>query len=553
LQKPRVTAVITDLDNTLFDWVEIWYAGFKPLLDGLVTETGLPVGTLEREFAEVHKRHGTSEYAFAIQELPSLAAKYPGEDLPKKFDEIIHACRKGRKKATRLYPEVLTTLRILRAKGCLIVGYTESMAFYTHRRIKQLGLDGVLDFLYSPPDHALPADAALIRSLPADEYRLLHTEHRHTPDGELKPNPALLLDIIAQTGAWPAETVYVGDGLIKDITMAQSARVMDVYAQYGEVRDREDYQLLRRVTHWRPELVQSDRSIQVKDVRPSFTLPKSFAELLDLFEFDRPTRGSADPNLSLVVESWKQTVEVQQHFNDLELRIRNFAITILFASVGGAGFAAKEHLGMATLNVPSWVFGMLVAVVFLGLSALTTMKDVRWWSRALAAAAGILSAFVHHVWTFSLTLPSLLLLGGLVGWGLCYFMDRFWYHRLLLGAVKQGQYIERRFRDVLPEIGLTGAIGASSPIYLGKRSGKAVFEIHTDQKIDLFYLVVIAMLLLGAYTLSVAPLASMPDPTATTTSTIPTATPMTTTPTPTTPTTPTTTHPTAPTTTTPKT
>jgi hypothetical protein len=31
------------------------------------------------------------------------------------------------------------------------------------------------------------------------------------------------------------------------------------------------------------------------------------------------------------VEIWKKTVDVQQHFNDLELRIRNFALAVLGA------------------------------------------------------------------------------------------------------------------------------------------------------------------------------------------------------------------------------
>lgn len=527
MQKPRVTAVITDLDNTLFDWVAIWYAGFKPLLDGLAAATDIPVDTLEQEFHEVHQRHGTSEYAFSIQELPSVLAKYPSEDLPQKFKEVIHASRKGRKQATVLYPEVLTTLRLLRSKGCLIVGYTESMAFYTHRRIKRLGLDGVLDVLYSPRDHALPVDAAAIRSLPADEYRLLQTEHRHTPDGALKPNPELLLDIIGATHAWAPETIYVGDSLIKDISMAQLARVIDVYAEYGEARGREDYQLLRRVTHWRPELVERDRKIKAEDLRPTFTLHSNFGELLELFEFDRLRRPTDDPCLSLAVDSWKQTVEVQQHFNDIELRIRSFAITILLASVGGAGFAAKEQLSMPAVPIPHWVLGALVVTAMLGASALAKARVVWWCILGASVLLVILVAVFAGTPTISLTLPSLLILGGLVGWSACYFMDRFWYHRLLRGAVTQGLYVERRLRDVLPEIGLTGAIGASSPLRLGKWRGNPLFELHSDHKIDLFYLVVIVMLLLGAYTVSVAPIASVAGtttPVTTTTTTTPTST-----------------------------
>jgi hypothetical protein len=37
-----VSVVITDLDDTLWDWVGIWYAGFSALIDTLVETSGVP-------------------------------------------------------------------------------------------------------------------------------------------------------------------------------------------------------------------------------------------------------------------------------------------------------------------------------------------------------------------------------------------------------------------------------------------------------------------------------------------------------------------------------
>jgi phosphoglycolate phosphatase len=51
---------------------------------------------------------------------------------------------------------VTETLRALRAAGTQVVAYTESRAFHASYRARALHLDGVLDVLYSPPDHALP-------------------------------------------------------------------------------------------------------------------------------------------------------------------------------------------------------------------------------------------------------------------------------------------------------------------------------------------------------------------------------------------------------------
>lgn len=131
----------------------------------------------------------------------------------------------------------------------------------------------------------------------------------------------------------------------------------------------------------------------------------------------------------LVVEIWKKCVDVQMHFNGIELQIRNYAVTLLVAVIGAAAYALKEHL------------------------------DVKLFDHTFSMAVTILPA-------------------GILGWSAFYFMDRHWYHRLLLGSVYHTIRIEKA---VGPELELSVAIGRESPIpILGK-------EIHSTQKIDLFY------------------------------------------------------------------
>ena len=70
------TVLVTDMDNTLFDWLGMWQAAFGAMLEHLMADSGVPRATLEAEFFAIHQRHGTTEYAFAIQELPSLRARH---------------------------------------------------------------------------------------------------------------------------------------------------------------------------------------------------------------------------------------------------------------------------------------------------------------------------------------------------------------------------------------------------------------------------------------------------------------------------------------------
>lgn len=286
--RPCITTVITDLDNTLYDWMGMWGAAFSAMLGVLVERSGVPQSTIEAEARVVHQRHGTTEYAFLIQALPCLQRKHPGKDLREVYGDAIQAFRDARARSLRLFPSVFETLVTLKSKGCLVVGYTDSRAFYAGYRARKLRLDGLLDHLYSPPDHDLPCATSLqaIRSQPPRAYEFQKTVHRLLPEGEMKPNPQVLADIIEAVGAAPERTIYVGDSLTKDITMAQEAGVPDVFARYGLMQHREEYDLLRRVSHWTDAAIERERKQRaVQNVRPAYTLNEQFEELLDLFEF----------------------------------------------------------------------------------------------------------------------------------------------------------------------------------------------------------------------------------------------------------------------------
>ena len=138
-----------------------------------------------------------------------------------------------------------------------------------------------------------------------------------------------------------------------------------------------------------------------------------------------------------VLVAWERTIRVQQHFNDLELRIRNNAVIVLAAFIGAVG-------------------------------AVVSKSDT----------------------TSATTLPSVLLLTALIAWSAFYVMDRWWYHMLLIGAVKHAELIEKRFPD-MPELHLTGSIGDASPLNVFGA------EIHSSTKMDLFYGTVGLGLLLG--------------------------------------------------------
>ena len=285
--KKEVSVVITDLDNTLYDWLYTWHQSFSSLLNVLVEESGVQQDILVNEIHAVFQKYGTTEYSFLIQEIPSLRKLDPDVDLMKKYDRAVMTYRKQREKI-KLYPTVNETLSGLKKIGCRLVAFTESQKYYTIMRMNILGIDLLFDFVFSPPDQ-------FSSQVNPDNFRQSHTElcdlkyaqHFNIKKGEHKPNPRILRQILGKIGAKKDECIYIGDSLMKDILMAQEAGVTDVFARYGQSQDMVAHDLLRRVNHWTEADIQREKKISEHSgvISPSYILQSTFAEVMELFDF----------------------------------------------------------------------------------------------------------------------------------------------------------------------------------------------------------------------------------------------------------------------------
>lgn len=198
-----------------------------------------------------------------------------------------------------------------------------------------------------------------------------------------------------------------------------------------------------------------------------------------------------DTRVQSILRIWEKTVDVQQHFNNLELRVRSLALTTLTVVLGGAAYAyaySKEIPVTDPLQIPAWfiVPFLLVAAIVLRYIFFEEIP-VRFWVLGIAlAVVGVVVPAARGWDPVTVPLPplaSLLLLVALVIWSGFYVMDRLWYHRLLYGSVKQGLAIEKRLEKILPESALTDAIGKESPIV----SERHKLEMRSPHKIDFFY------------------------------------------------------------------
>lgn len=279
----RKRVLVTDLDNTLWDWFAAWVASFSGMLDVLIEDSGVPRDVLEREIHTLHRQYGTTEYSNLLSEIPSLIDAAGGREPWRAFPRAVEVLRREREARTNLYPGVREALARAKAAGIAVVAYTESLAYWTTWRIKKTDLDGMIDVLYSAPDHDLPRGKSFsdMRSRPDSHYRLTRTRLQHVPRGVLKPNADVLRAILADLDLSASEAVYIGDSLMKDIAMAQAAGVTDVHASYGQAQHEPGYDLLRRVSHWSEGDIARERALATtSQVAPTYVCHTRFDEVL---------------------------------------------------------------------------------------------------------------------------------------------------------------------------------------------------------------------------------------------------------------------------------
>ncbi len=279
--RPKISLVITDLDNTIYDWLESFVPAFYAMVGEAAPLLGVSEDDLLDDLKAVHRKHGDSEHPFALSETRSVEKRLRGmtrTEVAEFLDPAFHAFNRVRKKNLRLYEGVYETLEYVSSLSVPIVAYTDARVINCLFRLERLGVKRFFSRLYAPAhvskevdDEVL--DDGFVRLLPADDR---------------KPNPKTLIDICSQYAVDPSGAVYVGDSLVRDVYMAQKAGVHSAWAKYGTLYDKTLWPQLVRVTHWTEADVERESGLreEARGTTPECVL-NGFGDLLEHYAFQR--------------------------------------------------------------------------------------------------------------------------------------------------------------------------------------------------------------------------------------------------------------------------
>jgi FMN phosphatase YigB (HAD superfamily) len=267
----RNCAVIMDVDNTLYNFVDFFGPAFRAMVHTIARKTGVDESSLNDSFRKVYAKYHSLEYPYSIQELDVLGKLDLSRE--KLLRDIVRpamvAFGGSRRMRLRCYGGVKETLKTLKSSGYKLIAYTDGQYTYSNRRLIRLGIAQFFDYLVAwrptlgenlPPTHLIDEDIGRWFVNDTILKTAGNTPHpRFISSSERKPNPILLRSLVDELNLNPRKTWVVGDSVPRDLMPAREAGLHDILAEYGRTFDERNWKTLVSISPWHDSAVSMER------------------------------------------------------------------------------------------------------------------------------------------------------------------------------------------------------------------------------------------------------------------------------------------------------
>jgi phosphoglycolate phosphatase len=251
--RPVTSLLVTDIDNTLFDWVRYYVHAFAGLLGSVERTIGVPYAQLAVEARAVFEAHGSIEYPFVVQELTSVIDHY-GDDIDGMLRDCVRPARDQFLAAAepflKPYEGVRDTLKELKRRlgGVPLVALTDAPRYVAMWKLNKLALLDGFDAVYGLADPRIPTSAQHGRVKVDPDILLKHLQQnnfgfrgriRILPDDYEKPGTKGLKTVLMDyemddDPALRGSVLWVGDNERKDVGLGKRLGVRTAWAAYGK-------------------------------------------------------------------------------------------------------------------------------------------------------------------------------------------------------------------------------------------------------------------------------------------------------------------------------
>lgn len=266
-------ALILDLDNTLYSWMDGFADSFREQVTFLSLSLGVEKEMILHDFKSIFKKYNSVEVPNAVYQLSIWNAfGLPEQECKQLQEKSLEIFLASWKRNIKLFPKVEETLNWARKEGFLIFAYSDAFAFWIDFRLSILNIQEYFDNIFAMSNDKISDSDLVINSEQHCQITLIK-------QSEMKPSTLILDRIIDEYKIKKEHTYFVGDSITKDIQTAKQAGICDIWARYGLDYKHENGLLLSNITPW--EKGTGGRNELRKKNIPTYTI-QNFDEIKNI-------------------------------------------------------------------------------------------------------------------------------------------------------------------------------------------------------------------------------------------------------------------------------
>lgn len=235
-------ALIFDLDNTLYSWMDSFAPAFDATSIYLSKVIKVSLKSIRESFKKVFQQHQSVEVINAIKELDiwnSPCLVFNESELLQIQETAQDLFFKEFKNHLQLYPNVRDVLTWTKNNGYLLFAFSDARAYWIDFRLKALSIEGYFDRIYALKDEEVcyPKTTYLSTLMQYEQERC-------------KPNTSVIIEIINNYNLSTKDVYAIGDSKKKDILPANKVGINSIWAKYGIQCLPKSQRLMGSITPW---------------------------------------------------------------------------------------------------------------------------------------------------------------------------------------------------------------------------------------------------------------------------------------------------------------
>ena len=262
---PRV-AIITDLDNTIYNWVDSFAPSFRGMIHALADYYKLVTeDELLNKFRELFQTHQSLEYQVQASELPFF--KNVSADEVKRINSIMFGAFKNVAKGSgpgglRLYEGGMEFFTWAYSQGITLVAITNAPLKIAKQRLISLGVSRFYTAI-AAPEYTDSKKTVESNNTLGRQEQLLKVDmpdyvtsdknfdliYKLQPD-ELKPSMTGYEKVFRDLHKKWDIVFVIGDSLQKDLAPAKRLGAKTIWARYGTKIEKRNLETLLKITPW---------------------------------------------------------------------------------------------------------------------------------------------------------------------------------------------------------------------------------------------------------------------------------------------------------------